>query len=97
MKSILEEFAYGNIITEPHFFEKDSRYARALQKIVDCEDKLISMLNDEGKEVLKQFIDSQAEINLISGVDRFKYGYKLGVLMTAEVFNGKQDLIIGEK
>ena len=95
MKSILEHFAYGNISPEPRTFKRDSHYGRTMKILSDSEEKLLSLLDGELKDTLKQFSDAQAEISLLSGVDRFMYGYKLGVLMTMEVFNGKGDLIIG--
>ena len=95
MKSILEEFAYGNISPEPRFFKKDSHYARTLEILSDSEEKLMSMLGGELKETLQKFSKAQAELNSLSNVDRFIYGYRLGVLMTMEVFNGKEDLIVG--
>ena len=95
MKSILEEFAYGNVSPEPRFFEKKSHYGRTMKILSDSEEKLRSMLDGELKETLELFSNAQAEINVLSGVDRFIYGYRLGVLMTMEVFNGKADLIVG--
>ena len=97
MKSILEEFAYGNISPQPRFFKKDSHYGRTMKILSDSEEKLLSVLDGELKDTLKQFSDAQAEISLLSGVDRFVYGYRLGVLMTMEVFSGKDDLIVGSE
>lgn len=95
MISILEEFAYGNVSTEPRFFKRDSHYGHIMQVLADSEEKLFSLVDGQVKEALEQFSEAQEEINLLSGTDRFIHGYRLGVLMTMEVFNGKKDLIIG--
>jgi hypothetical protein len=95
MSSVLEEFARGNISPEPRFFKQDSHYGRTMQELSDSEEKLLAALSGEQKETLEKFIDAQAEINLLSGIDRFIYGYRLGVLMTMEVFEGKENLIVG--
>ena len=95
MKSILEEFAYGNISPEPRFFKNNTHYGRTMKILSDSEEKLLSVLDGESKETLKKLTDAQAEISILSGVDRFMYGYRLGVLMTMEVFNGKENLIVG--
>lgn len=95
MQSVLEEFARGNISPEPRFFKRGSRYGKAMQMVSDTEEKISSLLKDSDKELLKTFADAQAEISLLSGIDRFIYGYRLGVLMTMEVFDGKGDLIVG--
>jgi hypothetical protein len=95
MKSLLEEFAQGNILPEPRFFKRDSHYGRTMEILSMSEEKLLMELDGELKENLKQFSEAQAEISLLSGIDRFIYGYRLGVLMTMEVFNGKDDLVLG--
>ena len=97
MKSILEEFACGNICPEPRFFKRDSRYGRAMEMLSDSEEKLLAVLSENEKETFKAFSGAQAEIDLLSGIDRFMYGYRLGVLMTIEVYAGRDDLIAGRE
>ena len=93
MKSILEEFAYGNISPEVRSFGRDSECGCTMKKLTDSEDKLFAVLNESEREILTDFSNAQMEINMLSGVDRFIYGYRLGVLMIIEVFNGSDDLI----
>jgi len=40
--------------------------------------------------------NTQMEMNALPCTDNFLYGYKLGVLMTMEVLNGMDDLILGK-
>ena len=94
MQSILEAFAQGNISPESRFFESGSHYGHTIEVLSDCEEKLLWSLNEHDKKVFKEFCEAQTEINLLSGIDKFIYGYRLGVLMTMEVFNGKNDLVI---
>ena len=95
MKSILGEFARGNISPEPCFFKRNSHYARMMKTVAENEQKLFAALTDdrELKETLKQLSAAQAEVGLISGIDKFVLGYRLGVLMMVEVFAGKDDLM----
>ena len=95
MTSILEEFARGNIPSELRTFEKGSHFGRTMKVLSDTEDKLLAALDDELKGLFKQFSTAQSEINLLSNIDKFVYGYRLGVLMTMEVFNYKDDLVVG--
>ena len=97
MVSILEEFARGNISPEPCAFKRDSHYGRTMQKLSDSEAKLLAALanDNELKEMFNTYIAAQAEISLLSGTDRFIYGFRLGMLLTIEVFNGKESLIAG--
>ena len=95
MKSILEEFAYGNINPNIGTFKKDSKYGRVMQTIAKSEEKLLSMLDGEAKELFAKFSSAQLEATTISSNDKFIYGYRLGMLMAIEVFKGIQDPIYG--
>ena len=95
MKSILEEFAFGNINPNDGTIPKGSRYERVMEIISDSEEKLLSALDGEPKELLIKFSSAQLEANAISNNDKFIYGYRLGVLMTMEVFTGTRNSIFG--
>jgi len=92
MKSILEEFAQGNISPEPRFL-KNSEYEKAVNALSEAEKKLYNLLDDNGRELLNALIDAQGKVNHLANTDKFIYGYRLGVLMTMEVFDGKADLL----
>jgi hypothetical protein len=94
MKNILEAFACGNVNTRPCSAPQDNAYDKAIQTVCDSEERLFATLDKTQQTLLKTFIDAQSEINLLSETDRFIYGYRLGVLMTMEVFIGKDDLIV---
>ncbi|MCL2853522.1 MAG: hypothetical protein FWE20_10935 [Defluviitaleaceae bacterium] len=89
MKSVLEEFASGNMSPDVVYHRKSSpQYKIITEALSGCEAKLMSALDDELKETLNQLIEAQMESSTIEGIDRFICGYRLGVLMTMEVFNG---------
>jgi len=95
MRSILEEFAYGNVSPEPRFFKRNSRYGQAMNAVASNEKKLLAILDGETKTLFQKFADAQGELNQLTAVDNLVYGYKLGVLMTAEAFITSGDLIVG--
>ena len=95
LSSILEEFARGNISPEPRFFKKDSHYGHTMKTLSDNEKALLDALDGDLKEKLAAYIDAQGEISVLSGVERFKYGYSLGVLMTVAALNNMENLLIG--
>ena len=97
MKSILREFAYGNISPTVGAAKKDSHYERIAKTLLDRETKLLAMLDGELAEIFKQFIDAQARLSSIVETDRFIYGYRLGVLMTMDVFNDYDDAAFGRE
>lgn len=92
MTSILEEFAYGNVSPEAQFFKKNSEYSKVMELMTRNEQKLFERLGAEDKDILQKYIDAQMEINSLTAVKNLIYGYKLGLIMTAEAFIGMGDL-----
>jgi len=68
-----------------------------MKALCENEDKLSSELTGELAEALKRYTDLQLEANQITNVDKFIYGYRLGVLMTMEVFLGRDNAIFGKE
>lgn len=95
MKSVLEELAQGNISPEPRFIKRNSEYEKAVNALSDAEEKLRAVMDENAQELLKVLIDAQGKVNHIANTDKFVYGYRLGVLMTMEVFEEKTDLLTG--
>lgn len=97
MASILEEFAYGNITPEAQGFKRDSRFGRAMELVSRNEQKLLERLGADDRELFQKYIDAQGDVNQLTAVDNLIYGYKLGLIMTAEAFVGMDSLIAGEE
>ena len=97
MRSILEEFAYGNISAEAHFYNPNSRYGQAMGALSKNEEKLLESMNESEKEVFQKYIDDQGEVNELMAVRNMVYGYKRGLIMTAEAFLTNDNLITGEE
>ena len=95
MKNVLEEFARGNINPNVGSVKRGSDYDRLGKALVEAENKIVAGLGEELQDTMKQYIDLQGDTNLISTTDSFIYGYRLGVLMTMEVFNGNDNAIFG--
>ena len=92
MKSILQEFAYGNISPEVRFFERNSKYGQAIKLVANLEERLLGKLGTDDKELFEKFVDAECELNQITATDNLVHGYKLGLTMTAEAFVGINDL-----
>jgi len=95
MPSILEEFAYGNISPEAQFYAKNSEFGKAMALAGKLEEKLLEKLSAEEKEALEELMEAQGEINRLTAVKNLLYGYKLGIVMTAEAFVTSEDLVAG--
>lgn len=95
MASILEEFACGNVSPETQYFKRDSRYGRAMELVSRNEQKLLDRLGAEDKDLFQKYVDAQGEVNQLTAVQNLVYGYRLGLVMTAEAFVGMDSLIAG--
>lgn len=95
MPSILEEFAYGNISPEVHQFDKNSKYGRTIELVANIEQKLFDRLGADDKNLFVKYVDAQGEANQLTAVKNLVYGYRLGLIMTAEAFIGMDDLYVG--
>jgi len=89
MRSILEDFALGNISPDVPL---NARYKQALRAVCDTEAKLSSQLTDEAKLSLKKFADAHSELNRLTATENFMCGYRLGLIMTAETFISYNEL-----
>jgi len=97
MRSILEEFACGNISPEVQYFKRSSEYGQAVGAVSINEDKLLVRLDEEEKILFQKYVDAQGEVNQLTAVESMIYGFKLGLLMTAESFMKSGDLVAGER
>jgi len=95
IRNILEEFAYGNISPENQSIQRGSPQDKALKQVVEAEGKLFAALPLEQHGVLADYSEAQFALNQLTAAKNLIYGYKLGVLMTAEAFVTGGDLISG--
>lgn len=75
MRSILEEFAYGNVSPGAQYFDKNSKYGKVIELVVRIEEKLMDRLNTDDKDLFEKYVDAQAEANQLTVVKNFVYGY----------------------
>ena len=93
MKSILHEFAYGNINPSDGSIKKGTRYERINSSANNKEGELLAILDGDLKNLFVKYTAEMAEATHTAETDKFIYGYRLGVLMTMEVFRGREDAI----
>lgn len=86
MKSILTQLAQGKKSLEPRFFNPGDQYGRTLEALSVIESKLLAVLKEEDLRLFKEFSEMQSVLNHLSNTDQFVYGYRLGALITTEVF-----------
>ena len=85
MRSILEELFYGNICPNTDCRSHDKETKQLMGYIADHHDNLLSMLNDQQKELLEKFDDCYNELTDINEREIFSYAFKLGMRIAIEV------------
>lgn len=64
--------------------------------MAESEEKLLARLGGDDKALLHNLLDAQGQLGSHTAVSNFVYGFRLGLLMTAEAFLGSEDLLTGE-
>lgn len=75
-------------------FKQDAKYGRAIELVSRSEQKLLDRLGADGKDLFQKYIGMQGEVHQLTAVNNLVYGFKLGLMMTAETFIGMDSLYI---
>ncbi|MCL2562920.1 MAG: hypothetical protein FWE08_02665 [Oscillospiraceae bacterium] len=92
MHSILEQFALGNITPDNQPYDPSSPSGRAERALSEIEEKLSDRLNTEEKIILRQLVDAHMDFTHLTATENLIYGFKLGLLLTAETFSTADEL-----
>ena len=84
MKSILEEFWYGNIDPQVDATRDNKEVKNLLALMMQNREKLCEKLNDEEKEILEKYDDCQIEMNSLIEREIFRYAVSLGMRLSIE-------------
>lgn len=95
MINILEELANDNLHPNSRYYRRNTEFDRATKQVADTENALRTVLGEPEKRLLDAYSKAQDEIGYLSRTDKFIYGYRLGVLMTMEVFRTSDELVTG--
>ncbi|MEK4112140.1 hypothetical protein ABIC86_000280 [Paenibacillus sp. DS2363] len=86
MKSILEEIYYGNLRPEENIVPKDSEYRSINKEITANIEKFQKKLSEDDFKQLEELLDMIDNINSTNSCEAFVTGFKIGTLITNEVF-----------
>ena len=82
--SFLDELHYGNIHPNENRNRRPRPYEKAVRTFSDIENKLSKELNGENMKLFNELVNASDEISATSGVENFKIGFRLGVLMMCD-------------
>lgn len=91
MGEILNAFATEQLRTDSETEKQDETQKKLNKKSYGLRMELENKLNGEEKVLLDRMFDSMSEEWCRYAEQKFVRGYRLGVLMTMEVFEGRDD------
>ncbi|MEE0409393.1 MAG: hypothetical protein UD759_01295 [Clostridia bacterium] len=92
--SFIEELYYGNINPNENRNRKPLPYEKAVQTFSEIECKLTKELNGENLKLFNDLVNASDEISATSGVENFKIGFRLGVLMMCDSLFSDNSIIL---
>ena len=81
---ILEDLWYGKVIPWQKGI-KSEEYKTLMAQIAEDEEKLLSLLSNEGKEIYDQLMEHQSEAVALEQRESFILNFKLGAKFTLEI------------
>lgn len=83
--NVLEEFWYGNLDPAEYDTNTSKEHKEILQLISKNEDKLVSTMTDEQKELFSRYTDCVREHQAMAECLLFQNSFRLGARMMVEV------------
>ncbi len=81
---ILEEL-WGDRVNLREKGFPNKQYARAMQRLADCGEKLTGILGDEQRKLFEEYMNDQREVSVIADCASFIDGFKLGAKIMLDV------------
>lgn len=82
---ILEQLWHNKLTPIPPRDHSNTRYTELLNITCEAEEKLQSLLTDEGKELFQNYTDALADLYDISECDIFINGFRIGAKLMLEI------------
>ena len=92
--SFIEELYYGNINPNENRNRKPLPYEKDVQTFSEIKCKLTKELNGENLKLFNDLVNASDEISATSGVENFKIGFRLGVLMMCDSLFSDNSIIL---
>ena len=90
--SILEQFANGDIHPHERACNNDPEYRSICHELESLKEKLFHSLGEADKKMFEEFLEIQLDESNLHDISTFIHGYRLGALMTMEVFTYNNEL-----
>lgn len=85
MPSMLEKLYYGELMPDCRSMEKASKYRREAGALAAAEKVLRETLSSEQITAFERYEDAAFHCSTIDTMERFLYGFRVGLLMGLEI------------
>ena len=86
---VLEDLWGGKVnLHEKGFPSK--QYARAMQRLANCGEKLLVVLNEEERKLFEEYVDDQLEVSIIADCASFIDGFRLGAKIMLDILTDQE-------
>ena len=82
--TILEQLYYGELNPNMQNFEAGSKFGQTVENMVNAEEDLLKALAGEEKSLFSRFSRLSEEASMLSDVENFIIGFKLGLQIGIE-------------
>ena len=86
MGKILEAFLTDQLRVDSGTERRSHEHQKVSDRGCKLQEKLAEKLNDEEKEMLTELVETLFDESCYDAEAKFQRGFRLGVLMTAEIF-----------
>ena len=93
MGKILEAFLTDQLRVDSGTEGRSPEHQQLCDKGSELHEKLAEKLNDEEKEMLTELVDTLFEESCFDEQRKFERGFRLGVLITAEIFTERDTFL----
>ena len=91
---VLKELYYGNISPNERTIAKGSKYESVLNVLARDEALLSDLLSGAELDLFNEYGDAQAELNSITAVENFVYGFRLGAKVGLEIVKNEDEQLV---
>ena len=81
---VLEDLWGGKVNLHEKGFPS-AQYARAMQRLANCGEMLLVVLNEDQRKLFEEYVDDQLEVSIIADCASFIDGFKLGAKIMLDV------------
>lgn len=96
MGKILEAFLNDQLRIDEVTVKRTPEHQELCEKGYNLQEKLSKTLNSEEKEILTELVDTLFREGSFDAQRKFERGYRLGVLLTTEIFT-EQETFLGRE